>query len=274
MQFSFARFSRLKPGLQAPQLRGPQRGFQVGTALGMLLPILMPILMPILTIAPGSQVNAFEPPPKSGAPKGTSGGGTRPAGSSRCLTQDATALQTLTPPSGVGYTAQQHPQFWVYLPPHQEIDLEFTLQSLEVNPVTRELDSYQVMIPAPPGSGWTALNLPQDVPALEARRSYRWMVAVVCDPTDRPSNDAVVRGNLIYRPESTTSLDEIEKIRSDYWLDAMSKLSEDNRITWIKSNNPLLRRNQGQANPHISDESWKALLLQSRVLNPSRSSQT
>lgn len=263
MQFSFSRSSRLNPKFQFPSFRSVQ------TKAAWLA------LLPLCVIAMGSQVNAFEPPPKSGAPKGTSGGGTRPATPSRCITRDKQALQTLTPPSGVGYTAQRHPQFWVYLPPHQAIELEFTLQALDPNPATGATDSYQVMIPAPPGSGWTALNLPQDVPALEALRTYRWTVALVCDPTDRPSNDAVVRGNLIYRPKSTSVSNEIEKIRSDYWLDAMSKMSENNRITWIKSHNVLFQgRHEGRVNPSISDESWKALLLQSQVLNPARSSQT
>ncbi len=261
MQFSFSRFSKLNPGFQCPSFRG----FQAR--------VVWVSLLPLLVLAMGAQVNAFEPPPKSGAPKGTSGGGTRPAGPSRCLTQDGNALQTLTPPSGVGYTAQQYPKFWVYLPPHLAIELEFTLQALDPHPATGELDSYQVMIPAPTHSGWTALDLPENVPALEARRLYRWSVALVCDPTDRPSNDAVVRGNLIYHPKSSSASNEIEKVRSDYWLDAMSKMSENSRITWIKSNNAWVQgKREGQVNPSISDESWQALLLQSRVLNPSRGS--
>jgi Domain of Unknown Function (DUF928) len=266
MKFSFYRFSNLNPRSQFPSFRC----FQTGSRAFVTAAVLVPLFVSTL----GSQVNAFEPPPKSGAPKGTSGGGTRPVASSRCLTHDAKALQTLTPPSGVGYTAQQHPQFWVYLPPHQTIDLEFTLQALDPHPVTGILDSYQVMIPAPVGSGWTVLDLPQDVPALDALRVYRWSVALVCDPTDRPSNDAVVRGNLIYDPKSLSTSDEIEKIRSDYWLDAMSKMSENGRITWIKSHSVSIQgKREGPINPSISDESWKALLLQSRVLNPSPASQ-
>jgi hypothetical protein len=266
MHFSFYRFSRLNLELQFPYFRGFQSG---------AIWLSRASLLPLLLITLGSQVNAFEPPPKSGAPKGTSGGGTRPAAPSRCLTPDANALQTLTPPSGVGYTAQQHPQFWVYLPPHSAIDLEFTLQSLAPHPVTGILDSYQVMIPAPVGSGWTVLDLPQDVPALEARQVYRWSVALVCDPADRPSNDAVVRGNLIYHPKSTSALDEIGKIRSDYWLDAMSKMSENGRVIWIKSHSALIQgKREERVSPSISDESWKALLLQSRVLNPFRGTQT
>jgi hypothetical protein len=265
MHFSFYRFSRLNLELQFPSFRGFQSG-----AIWMSRASLLPLLL--ITLG-SQQVNAFEPPPKSGAPKGTSGGGTRPATPSRCLTPDANALQTLTPPSGVGYTAQQHPRFWVYLPPHSAIDLEFTLQSLAPHPATGRLHSYQVMIPAPIGSGWTALDLPQDVPALEARQLYRWSVALVCDPADRPSNDAVVRGNLIYQPKSTSALDEIGKIRSDYWLDAMSKMSENSRVIWIKSQNALIPgKHEGRVNPSVSDESWKALLLQSRVLNPSSGS--
>ncbi len=254
MQFSFSRFSKLNPGFKFPNFRSF-------------------VLVPLLMMSLGSQVNAFEPPPKSGAPKGTSGGGTRPAGPSRCLTRDGSALQTLTPPSGLGYTAQQRPKFWVYLPPHPTIELEFTLQALDPNPSNGVTDSYQVMIPAPIGSGWTALDLPQDVPALQAKRLYRWSVALVCDPADRPSNDTVVRGNLIYQPQSILASDEIEKIRSDYWLDAMSKMSENNRITWIKSDNAGIQgKREGQVNSSVSDESWQALLLQSRVLNPSRGS--
>ncbi len=256
MSFSFSRFSRLNLEFQFLSLRG----FKANALLVPLLTLLM------MTVA--SQVNAFEPPPKSGAPKGTSGGGTRPAAPSRCLQRDANALQTLTPPSGVGYTAQQRPQFWVYLPPHQTVELEFTLQALEPHPTTGQLESYQVMIPAPPGLGWTALNLPQDVPLLEARRTYRWTVALVCDPTDRPSNDAVVRGNLIYQPKSTSALDEMGRIRSDYWLDAMSKMSENSRTTWVKFHNVSVQ-SKCEVTPAISDESWNALLLQSRVLNQS-----
>lgn len=201
------------------------------------------ILVPLLLLTVGTQVNAFEPPPKSGAPKGTSGGGTRPAGGSQCVARDAMPLQTLTPPTGVGYTMHQHPQFWVYLPPNKAIELEFTIQSIDS---TADDDSYQVLIPAPRGSGWTALALPGNVPALKAQQLYRWSVALVCNPTDRPSNDAVVRGNLIYQPKSASVLDEIGKIRSDYWLDAMSKMSENNFINWIKSDGILEQSRDSQ----------------------------
>ncbi len=222
MQFSFFR----------PLSGVPSQYSKFRKAAAILLPLLMMIL--------GSQVNAFEPPPKSGAPKGTSGGGTRPA--SQCLQNDATPLQTLTPPTGVGYTTHQYPQFWVYLPPNKAVELEFTIQSIdtEADTPTETPDSYQVMIPAPQGSGWTALALPGNVPALKAQQLYRWSVALVCNPSDRPSNDAVVRGNLIYQPKSpSVFLDEIGKIRSDYWLDAMSKMSENNRVNWTKFHRAL-----------------------------------
>jgi hypothetical protein len=243
--------------------------------------------VPLLVMTWGAQVNAFEPPPKSGAPRGTSGGGTRPV--SQCLKRDVTSLQTLTPPTGVGYTENQNPMFWVYLPPHQAIELEFTLQSIDPsttqpnatqpnatdnNDMNKESGSYQVLIPAPQGSGWTSLALP-DVPALKAQQLYRWSVALVCNPSDRPSNDAVVRGNLIYQPKSASVLDQIGKIQADYWLDAMSKMSENNRLTWIKSHKILDQGTvEGRVNQPIADESWQALLLQSRMLTQSRSHQT
>jgi hypothetical protein len=219
------------------------------------------LLITFLMMTVGAPVVAFEPPPKSGTPKGTSGGGTRPASPSHCITPQSIPLQTLTPPSGTGFTKSQYPKFWVYLPLHQAVELEFTLQELDDRPGSSEpTDGYQVMISAPQGSGWTALDLPKDIPALKAQHRYRWTVALVCNPIDRPSEDAVVRGELIYQPNSV-DFNEISRIRSNYWLDAMSKMSENRRVNWLS---PSVTLSSPTSLP-IADESWKALLLKSQL---------
>ena len=218
--------------------------------------LMLPVFLTLTTIAP-TTVQAFEPPKKSGSPKGTSGGGTRPAGPNRCVGNPETPLQTLTPPTGVGFTETQRPQFWVYLPLHQANLLEFTLQADE----SLDTAAYQVVIPAPQRSGWTALALP-DVPALQSKQLYHWSVALVCNPNDRPSSDIVVRGNLVYQPQGMRS-DPLQKIRSDYWLDAMSNISEHRlNLSPMKSKNVMLDNG-----PQISiaDESWKAMLLESQT---------
>lgn len=218
--------------------------------------LMLPVFLTLTTTVP-TTAQAFEPPKKSGSPKGTSGGGTRPAGPNRCVGNPETPLQTLTPPTGVGFTETQRPQFWVHLPPHQASLLEFTLQA------NNSLDTaaYQVTIPAPQLSGWTALAL-SDVPALQSKQLYRWSVALVCNPNDRPSSDVVVRGNLVYQPQGKRS-DPLQKIRSDYWLDAMSKLNEQYRgdLSPVKSKDVILENSPKLT---IANDFWKAMLLKSQ----------
>lgn len=218
--------------------------------------LMLPVFLTLTTIVP-TTVQAFEPPKKSGSPKGTSGGGTRPAGPNRCVGNPETPLQTLTPPTGVGFTETQRPQFWVYLPLHQADLLEFTLQADE----SLDTAAYQVMIPAPQLSGWTALSL-SDVPALQSKQLYRWSVALICNPNDRPSSDIVVRGNLVYQPQGMHT-DSLQKIRSDYWLDAMSKINEQYRgnLSLMKSKDAILENSPKLT---IANDFWKAMLLKSQ----------
>lgn len=248
----FAKLDSLRSSLQGLQIRSRMGNLHLGK---MNLGFSVLLLMMVIT-----QVQAFEPPPKSGTPKGTSGGGTRPVSPARCLSSHPTPLQTLTPPTGTGFTDNPRPQYWVYLPPHKAVELEFTLQTIDG--LTEE--SYQVVIPAPQDLGWTALSLPKDVPALQPKRTYRWSVALVCNPIDRPSEDAVVRGNLVYQPHPTEVdlTDTSQNLRDHYWLDAMTKMSNNWQVISTKSNKPSAQH-QGLKSRSIADESWKALLLQS-----------
>ena len=98
-------------------------------------------------------------------------------------------LTALTPSTNLGFTLNEHPVLWFYMPyaQPQAYEIEFVLIDPEEN------DVYKQNVPLPAEPGVISIQVPDSVPALEAEKSYRWVISVMCNPGNR-SGDATVNG--------------------------------------------------------------------------------
>ena len=183
-----------------------------------------------LFIAPIARGDAFDPPPGQGAPKGTSGGGSRPIVPS-CLPSESKATPILLAPKRyLGLTTRSHPTFWVYLPTTTAKTIEFSLFDR-----TRK-GIYQVSLPTPSSAGLLAIPLPKTEPGLSNDRSYHWTVALVCNPKRRTED--WVMGGWIQRQTPNDRLQQALKrdskeihqaksyLQANFWYDAFTILLE------------------------------------------------
>ncbi len=204
-------------------------------------------LIALLTAYPTiAKANAFDPPPGQGAPKGTSGGGSRPVTPSCLVPPDSLAeplLQRidlpilLAPKNYLGLTTQSHPTFWVYLPTTTAKTIEFSLFDQNRKGI------YQVSLPlaksAAKSAGLMAIPLPKTLPGLTIDRSYHWTIALVCHPKRRTED--WVDGGWIQRQQPSARLQQELKrsehpldpakfyLQSNFWYDAMTILNQPER---------------------------------------------
>jgi hypothetical protein len=134
----------------------------------------------------------FTSPPGRGRPKGTAGGGSRP-NRSFCLQNPnhPENFVALAPTQSIGFTTQDSPTIWVYIPNTIAKTLEFSLFS------DKQEGVYQTTIPVT-SSGLLAIPLPPNQVKLVAGRSYSWAAALVCDPLRR-SQDWLAEGEIQYQ---------------------------------------------------------------------------
>ena len=184
-----------------------------------------------LFITPIARGDAFDPPPGQGAPKGTSGGGSRPIAPSCLVPSESKATPILLAPKRyLGLTTQSHPTFWVHLPATTAKTIEFSLFDR-----TRK-GIYQVSLPIPSSAGLLAISLPKTEPGLSNDRSYNWTVALICNPKQR-TEDWVI-GGWIQRQTPSDRLQQALKqdanainqaksyLQANFWYDAITILSE------------------------------------------------
>lgn len=138
-------------------------------------------------MAPIAQAQ-FGSPPGQGTPKGTAGGGSRPATPLICLQQPHSQdhLVALAPTQAVGLTTQATPTVWVYVPQTTATTLEFSLFTSEREGV------YQANLPIH-ASGLLKITLPANAATLSPNQPYYWTAALVCDPKRR-TKDWLVGG--------------------------------------------------------------------------------
>jgi Domain of Unknown Function (DUF928) len=183
--------------------------------------------------------NAFDPPPGQGAPKGTTGGGSRPVTPSCLIPPDSLAepllqriaLPTLlAPKTYLGLTSTSHPTFWVHIPNTTAKTIEFSLFDHHRNGI------YQVSLPITQSAGMTSIPLPKTLPGLTIDRSYHWTIALVCNPKRRTED--WVSGGWIQRQQPNIRLQQdlnrsgkpMDRaklyLQSNFWYDAMTILNQ------------------------------------------------
>ncbi len=182
----------------------------------------------------GTQIRFTAPQLKPGA--GEPGGRRRGAGG-RGPCKNYASLTALVPTTKTtsrefvkGLTTMAHPTFWFYLPHHSpEAPIEFLLQDENEN------DVYRTRLQGPQTApGIVSVAVPPTVAPLRGNRSYRWLLAVSCDPGDAFSK-MIVRGSIqrvempIAAPQSLdgpqTALEKaILYANQGIWFDAVTAL--------------------------------------------------
>lgn len=167
------------------------------------------------------------------------GGGTR---GETCVTDSSIPLTALVPANNLGLTTEEYPQFFWFMPKVSARMAEFTLYDVDEELLNRKL-IYKTMLPLSPTGGVTHLKLTPDkltpdnkkLPPLNVGQTYRWSVAVVCNPKNRES-DLVVDG-WIRRVQPESRIREqlqqgglrdraIASARNGIWYDALSTVSQ------------------------------------------------
>ena len=148
----------------------------------------------------------------------------RKAGGSRgCNLPLNDTVTLLVPQDHTATTVSDRPIFFWYLSQKLSSPLRFTLLEPGEKPIfVKELS---------PEPGIVALKLPQDKPPLEAGKTYRWTVTIVCNPK-KPSRNLFAQAWIerVPLPTSQTftqnidnsSLCSVEYARAGIWYDAIA----------------------------------------------------
>jgi hypothetical protein len=159
-------------------------------------------------------------------------------------------LKALVPESKIGLTVSKYPVFFFYLPKTDAPLAEFALEDEKGNFI------YETTLKINNAPGVMSVSIPANkkVPPLEAGKSYRGSIALICDPEDR-SADAIVTA-IVRRVELSADIlrgldaaDPRQKTviyaKNGIWQDALGTLAAARR-----------------ANPNDTDlaADWESLL--------------
>jgi hypothetical protein len=182
----------------------------------------------------GSQIHFTEPQSRSGSGqpggRGRGAGGRGPCKKDESLAALVPAKKTATREFVRGLTTVEHPTFWFYIPGQTaEVPIEFVLQDEGEN------DVYRTSLKVPQNSpGIVSVPVPATVAPLGVNKSYRWILAISCDPADVFSK-MLVRGEIQrvgIPPEIQKSLDTAQTpldkailyANNGIWFDALTAL--------------------------------------------------
>ncbi|BAY84311.1 hypothetical protein NIES267_38070 [Calothrix parasitica NIES-267] len=170
----------------------------------------------------------FEPPP-DGEPPDTSGGGSRDPDQSRCSSNEE-PIKALIPKGNFGWTLQEIPSIYVYLPKTSAKQVVLAFQD--------ETEEYHetVFLPIKADEKVVSFSLPKDRPSLEIGKNYKWKLAFVCGDVvdvEHPQLEGWVK--RIDVNSINTNLNDktaIEQARwyaqNGYWYDLVKVLKEAN----------------------------------------------
>lgn len=132
-------------------------------------------MMPLRAIAQASYN-----PPDVGLPGRTEGGGTRGS----CAAVGDKSLTAIAPNQNFGYTTDEYPTFYWYVPEIGAEAAEFVL--LDEDNTEVYVTTFQIQDSA----GIISLSLPGEagIPPLTPGENYQWFFSLVCDFNDRSGN--------------------------------------------------------------------------------------
>lgn len=165
-------------------------------------------------------------PPNRGAPGETQDAGSRPA----CPISEI-PFTALAPSTNWGETIASHPTFWLYLP-YAASSIELSL-SEEGQQQTVYQTSFQTA-----AAGIGQFTLPDDAPALEPDRLYRWQFTFVCDAETQSHfqvSGIVVRrsptAQFTQQLQTASPKEQITLLAAEgFWYDALDQLNQLRRL--------------------------------------------
>jgi len=161
------------------------------------------------------------------------GGGTR---GESCVQNSPIPLTALVPETNLGLTTEAYPQFFWFMPKVSARMAEFTLYDVDEDLLNRKL-IYKTIMPISATGGVKSLQLaPQNqIPPLNVGQTYRWSIAVICNPRNRES-DLVVDGWIRRVKPETGMIQGLAKsglrdraiafARNGIWYDALTAVSQ------------------------------------------------
>lgn len=168
-------------------------------------------------------------PPQGNRPKESVGGASR---GDRCPTdslEQNLPLTPLLPTDSPSLTLETHPTLLVYVP---ETSAKTAL--LSVRDASEDYD-YLTTVPISDHAGIISLTLPDDAPALEVNREYKWSLSLLCDNKLRPDSP-VTQGDILRVARNRTLSDELAQAdllesaaiyaSAGLWYDTVSSLAK------------------------------------------------
>ena len=136
----------------------------------------------------------FEPPNED-RPQLTKGGASR---GDRCAidSQESLPFIPLLPATNHGLTTTSHPTLLAYIPNTSAQSVFLSIQD------ENEEEIYQGVLPIGNQSGIISLDVPQEAPALETGKTYKWSFALMCDNKLRPDSPIIEGYIERVQPES------------------------------------------------------------------------
>jgi hypothetical protein len=195
-----------------------------------------------------SFLQTFNPPTGRGAPKGTAGGGSRPAQLTCAQPNSQASFLLLAPNRFLGLTASDRPTFWISIPKTTAKSLEFSLFD------DKQVGVYQVSLPISSTEKLASISLPNSVPTLAAGKSYYWTAALVCN-SQRRTDDWVLGGWVQRQPLSPAQRQQLQ----GFTLQQQYTFYADNGY-WYEAVNTLLQLRRSQPKNAALEKTWTDLL--------------
>ncbi|EKQ70490.1 protein of unknown function DUF928 [Leptolyngbyaceae cyanobacterium JSC-12] len=151
-----------------------------------------------------------------------------------------------------GYTIQDYPSFWFYIPGNTQSKylVEFSLEEQDTRKIV-----YKTEIVTPNQSGIVEIALPETISPLEVSKPYRWVLSTTCEPGRSSDYRPTIQGvvirirldqKLIEELSTATPLQQATLYATNgIWYDALTALAQ-------------LRQKFPQDNQIISN--WRSLL--------------
>jgi hypothetical protein len=138
-------------------------------------------------------------------------------------------VKAITPSTNIGFTVTSHPSIFIYVPQTEAQRGFFSIQDEESNYY------YQTSISLPKQSGVIEVGLPDDAPALEVGKNYKWSLGVICHQyleADSPFVTGWIRRietskAIVHSSPSQISVDMLNKLAADgVWYDTISTMAK------------------------------------------------
>ena len=214
---------------------------------------LVPIALLLeLSLIPGwltpGQAVTFKPPGDQ-APTQSTGGASRDGG--QCFsnaTKTSASVTPLMPNTNHGLTLAERPTLFVHVPQTTAKEAFFSLQDEQSN------EHYQTTLLLPDKPGVIGVKVPDDAPALQTGKNYKWSLVIVCDEELEPDSPGV--SGWIRRVEPNPSLVNQTKLAAS--LESTSKLAEAG--IWYDALSTLAQLRRSQPENQTLTKDWQELL--------------